>query len=163
MVFRFPLSSPLRRYLFDPVAAQLRQGTTPEKIVLSIVVGASLSVFPVLGVTTSLCVLAGMLLRLNHPVMQLVNYLVYPLQLALIFVFIRVGESVFRAPRLPFSVSELSARFHASPVLFFREFAVTLIYGAVAWLIIVPPVALMVYFALRPVVRAVARKTRSKS
>lgn len=150
----------IKRYALDPVVAQLKQGTTPEKIALSIVVGASISVFPVLGATTGLCVLAGMLLRLNHPIVQLVNYLVYPLQLALILVFIRMGESVFNAPRLPFSISELATQFHASPVLFFREFGVALVHGVCAWLVIVPPVALAAYCALRPAVRALARKTR---
>lgn len=147
-----------QRYLLDPIIAQLKQGITPEKIALSIVVGLSFSIFPVIGVTTTLCVLAGMLLQLNHPIVQLANYLAYPLQLALLLVFVRVGEWLFRAPRLPFSIPQLTERFHASPMHFFRDFAAMLLHGATAWLVIVPPIAALLYFALRPLIRALARK-----
>jgi len=147
-----------QRYLLDPIVAQLKQGITPGKIALSIVIGVSLSIFPVIGVTTTLCVLAGMLLRLNHPIVQLANYLAYPLQLAMLLVFVRAGEWIFHAPRLPFSISQLTDRFHASPLHFFNEFAVTLLHSAAAWLVIVPPIALVLYFILRPVIQALARK-----
>jgi uncharacterized protein (DUF2062 family) len=55
------------------VAAQLMQGVTPQKIALSIALGISLGIIPVLGVTTMLCAMAAIRFKLNQPVIQLVN------------------------------------------------------------------------------------------
>ncbi|HUB58966.1 MAG TPA: DUF2062 domain-containing protein, partial [Candidatus Micrarchaeia archaeon] len=53
------------RRMARPILQLLRQGVTPEKLALSIALGAALGVFPVLGTTTALCALAALLLRLN--------------------------------------------------------------------------------------------------
>ena len=154
---RASLQAFARRYLLDPVLAQLKQGITPEKIALSIVIGAGLSVFPIFGTTTMLCLIAGVTLRLNQPLLQLVNYLAYPLQLILIPVFIRLGEWLFRAPHLPFSFSQLSGRFHAAPMQFLGGFAVTLLHASAAWLLLVPLLGIIANWMLRPALRAIAR------
>src|SRR5438105_748195 len=60
----------LRRRLARPLIALLTQGHTPEKIALSVAFGIALGLFPIFGTTTLLCVLAGVLLRLNHPAIQ---------------------------------------------------------------------------------------------
>eukprot|EP01034_Spumella_vulgaris_P003768 gene3768-4823_t len=65
--------------VLGPVLAQLRQGITPEKIALTAALGAVIAVFPILGSTTVLCGLVAWGLRLNQPIIQLVNYLCYPL------------------------------------------------------------------------------------
>jgi uncharacterized protein (DUF2062 family) len=150
-----------RRRVLDPVVAQLRQGISPEKIALTIALGAVLGIFPVLGSTTALCLLAGLALRLNQPVLHLVNYLVYPLQLLFIPAFIRIGESLFRAPHIPFSIPQLIEKFRASPPAFFREFAMTFAHCISAWLLIAPGVAAIVYFTLRPVLKRVAGQPRA--
>ena len=85
------------RKLVLPVINLLRQGITPEKIALSLAIGICLGVFPLLGSTTILCTLAAILFRLNLPAIQLVNYFVYPLQLALLIPFIRLGEALLGA------------------------------------------------------------------
>src|SRR5262249_2671304 len=76
----------------------LRQGFTPEKIALTIAVGLVLGVTPILGSATLLCTLAAGLLRLNLGAIQLVNGIVYPLQLALVIPFLRIGAWLFGAP-----------------------------------------------------------------
>ena len=60
-----------RRRVRDPIMAQLKQGTTPEKIALTIGLGVALGVFPILGSTTALCLAAAALLKLNQPVIQI--------------------------------------------------------------------------------------------
>ncbi|MFP5305375.1 MAG: DUF2062 domain-containing protein, partial [Gammaproteobacteria bacterium] len=70
-----------QRRVVAPIVAQLRQGITPEKIALTLALGAVLGIFPILGSTTLLCAVAGVWLRLNQPVIQIVNYFMYPLQI----------------------------------------------------------------------------------
>jgi uncharacterized protein (DUF2062 family) len=141
------------------VASQLVQGITPQKMALTIALGLSLGIFPILGATTTLCALAGICLRLNQPIIQLVNYLASPLQLMLILVFVRIGERLMRAPRISFSIPELIRKFHESPLKFFREFGMTGLHGIIAWLVIAPFLAILIYFLLlAPLKKLSARK-----
>jgi uncharacterized protein (DUF2062 family) len=135
------------------IVAQLKQGITPQKIALTIALGLNLGIFPILGATTMLCLGAGLWLKLNQPVIQLVNWLASPLQLPLILVFVRFGEWVMRAPRVSFSIPELFRKFHESPVKFFREFGLTGLHGIVAWLLIAPFLSMLIYFTLLPLLK----------
>jgi len=92
------------RKLVLPIVDLMRQGITPAKIAQSLAFGIVLGVFPVLGSTTILCTLAAVVFRLNLPAIQLVNYFVYPLQLALLIPFIRFGEVLFRSPHVSLSL-----------------------------------------------------------
>ncbi|HTV39907.1 MAG TPA: DUF2062 domain-containing protein [Candidatus Sulfotelmatobacter sp.] len=143
------------------VVAQLAQGITPEKISLSIALGISLGVFPVLGTTTVLCAIAAVRLKLNQPIIQLVNWLVYPLQLALLLVFVHIGEWITHAPPVNFSVPELIQTFHESPLKFLQEFGVCQLQGLVAWLFIAPIVTAIVFFALIHPLKRLAPKATS--
>ena len=139
------------------VVAQLVQGVTPEKVALSIALGISLGVFPVLGTTTALCAIAAIRLKLNQPIIQLVNWLVYPLQLALLLIFVRIGEWITHAPPVLFSIPELIQTFHESPVKFLQEFGASLVQGLVAWLFIAPVVTAIIFFALVPPLKKLKR------
>ena len=92
----------LRRRLADPLLLLLKQGLTPETLALSLALGATLGLFPVVGATTALCVAAGVALRLSHPALQLANLVVYPLQLPLVLVFVRLGERIVGAAPMSF-------------------------------------------------------------
>ncbi|MGC4071325.1 MAG: DUF2062 domain-containing protein [Nibricoccus sp.] len=62
-----------QRRVRDPLVAQLTQGITPEKIALTLAVGTACALFPIIGMTTLLCALAAIALRLNpadHPAPQ---------------------------------------------------------------------------------------------
>ncbi len=130
------------------VIAQLVQGVTPQKIALSIALGLSLGIIPVLGTTTALCAVAAIRFKLNQPVIQLVNWLVYPLQLGLLLVFARIGEWMMHAPCMNFSLPEMLLKFRESPVKFFGQFGVTTIHGVVAWLFIAPVLTGVTYCVL---------------
>src|SRR5271166_4343321 len=104
----------LDRRLFGPVLELLRQGTTPEKLALSLALGFVFGVFPALGWSTTICALTAFLLRLNLPAIQLANYFIYPAQIALLLPFFRLGEKLFRAPHLPIRVAQIYQMAHAN-------------------------------------------------
>lgn len=150
-----------RRRVVDPVLAQLRQGVSPQQIALTLTLGTVLGIFPILGTTTLLCLVAGIWLRLNQPILQLVNYLVYPLQLALLLPFYRAGEWLFDREPVPiFAVADLTARFQADPAQFFADYGMVGVYGVVVWLLVAPVSAGLLYLILRPLLArlAVARR-----
>src|SRR5512145_1002136 len=82
----------------EPIRHQLTQGVTPRALALSLAVGFGLGTFPVLGATAILCAVAAAALRLNHPAIQLVNFIAYPLQLLLLVPLLRAGAALLGAP-----------------------------------------------------------------
>ena len=85
-----------QRKLVRPIVDLLKQGVTPEKLAVSAALGVVLGIFPVIGSTTTLCAIAAFALRLNLPAIQIVNYFMYPAQIALLIPFLRLGEKLFR-------------------------------------------------------------------
>jgi uncharacterized protein (DUF2062 family) len=151
------------RRLIAPVVVLLTQGISPEKIALSLACGIVLGVFPVLGSTTILCAAAALIFRLNLPAIQLVNYLVYPLQLVFLVPLIRLGERLFRAPPLQLSLAQMLALAHAD----FRHAIATLwlagVHAMSAWLLIGPPAILLIYFLLSRTLRQIAASSGPRS
>lgn len=154
-----PRRSFWRRRVLDLIVAQLRQGITPDQIALTLALGFVLAVFPILGSTTLLCAGAALWLRLNQPVIQLVNYLCYPLQIALLLPLYHAGEWL-GAPHLALSIPQLMDRFRAAPLRFIADFAGIALGGVGAWCIAAPAAAALLYFALRRPLRLLAARTR---
>jgi uncharacterized protein (DUF2062 family) len=140
------------------ILAQLQQGITAPKIALTLALGLALTVFPIFGTTATLCLLAGLWLRLNLPLLQLINWCATPLQFPAIYLFVRIGERLTHAPPLPFSILALARSFRASPAAFLREFGMTGLRGILAWALIAPPLAAGSYLLLLPPLRQLARR-----
>jgi uncharacterized protein (DUF2062 family) len=146
------------RRLVRPILDLLRQGVTPEKLALSLALGVLLGVFPVLGSTTALCALAALALQLNLPAIQIVNYFVYPLQIALLIPFFRMGEWLFRSPHMPLSVSQIYAMIHRNMGDAIRSLWTTTWHAMVAWCLVAPLCAAALYVILVPALRRLARR-----
>jgi len=147
----------LYRKLILPLADLLRQGITPEKIALSLAIGICLGVFPALGSTTALCALAAIVFRLNLPAIQLVNYLVYPLQLALIIPFIRFGEVLFGAPHVSLSLTIIFESIKRSAWQTTKTYWTSGWHAMIAWCLVGPVAIWILYMILAPVLRRLAR------
>jgi uncharacterized protein (DUF2062 family) len=128
----------LRKKVLNPIFDQLKQGTSPDKLAWSVCLGASLAMFPILGSTTFLCAIVGQIFRLNHVAMQTVNYLFYAPQLALIPVFIRLGEKMTGAEPLPIDLVAMKNLFIESPARFLQDFGMAGAHGILAWAVILP-------------------------
>ena len=151
----------IARRLVDPLVAQLRQGITPERIALTLALAGVIGVLPIIGTTTVLCAWVAVRLRLNQPLIQLANYLLYPLQLLLLLPFCRAGETLFGQPHLPvFSAHALVARINAGPLRFVADYGMSLLYGTVVWALVAPFAGVLLYVVLRPLLRALARRVR---
>jgi hypothetical protein len=90
------------------------------------------------------------------PAIQIVNYFVYPLQIALLIPFFRVGEKLFGAAHLPLSVAQILAAVHASFWGAIRFMWTTIWHAAVAWCLIAPLFVAMTYVVLVPLLRRAA-------
>jgi uncharacterized protein (DUF2062 family) len=84
-----------RTRFLRPVIALIRKGISPHTVALSLAVGAMLGLFPVPGTTTLLCTSTFIIFRLNFPAMQIMNWVVWPLQVALMIPYFKLGSYRF--------------------------------------------------------------------
>lgn len=150
-----------RRRMVDPILALLKQGITPEKIASSIAWGVALSSMPVLGTGTITCTIAALTMRLNLPAIQLANWLAYPIQLALLLPFFRMGELLFRAEHVPLTPSQLIGMFKVDFWGSLRALGDTVWHGVTAWALVAAVFIPLCYFMLTPVLRKIPFKSRA--
>jgi uncharacterized protein (DUF2062 family) len=153
-----PARTPWQRHVIDPIAAQLTQGITPEKIALTLAVGSALALFPILGTTTLLCLLAGVLLRLNQPIIQMVNALCTPVHLPVIYCMVRLGAWIFSVPRAHLGIRMMNHMLWEDPRDFFEKFGMTAVHAIVAWAVIFPFWVAVIYLLSLPVLREALRR-----
>ena len=119
-----------KRQVLEPLLGFWGKEAPVEAIALCVALGLTLGICPVVGCPTIFCALAAMLLRVNLPAIQFVNYLASPLQLTLLLPFVHLGGWMFRGDRAAYNV--ISAGLHAM----------------VAWLCVCGPAGLLLYFLL---------------
>lgn len=139
------------------VVDQLRRGITPHQLALTVAVASALGLFPMLGTTTLLCLAAGSLLGLNHPLMQLVNYLMSGLQLLLLLPLWKAGEWI-GAPHLSLSLAELKTHLAAAPWQSLMEFGGILLGGIGIWALCAPVWIALVYAIMQPPLKILAAR-----
>lgn len=156
-----PTPTPTRtfwqRRVRDPIVAQLTQGITPEKIALTIAVGSALALFPILGTTTLLCFLVGLALRLNQPIIQLINQAFWPIHIPVIFACVRFGEKIFGVRHEHLSIRAMRTQLWDEPARFFHDFGAVALHAVVAWAILAPVYVAAVYYVALPLMRGIAR------
>jgi hypothetical protein len=145
------------------VLSALRQGVTPEKIALSIAFGIVLGTFPVLGTSTFLCIAVTLLFRLNPAAIQVVNYLVYPLQIILIIPLIRLGEWLFARKPLSISLGQITQLFQEDMIGAMTALSTALMHAIVGWLLVGSLAVVVLYLLLTPLMRRLSSTSRMRS
>lgn len=143
----------LQRRLVVPLLVLLKEGVTPAKLALSISLGTAIALVPVLGVSTALCALAALALKLNMPAIQLVNYLLTPLQLILIIPQLRFGELLVNAPRFPITLEAGLALLSHGAINAIQVLSVAIFHATLGWIVLAPVLAFVLYRVLEPVFR----------
>lgn len=141
-------------------AAWLQQGISPRRLALTLALGFAIGCLPLVGIPTALCVMIALTMRLNMPVIQAANYAAMPLQILLIFPFVRLGGWM------------LSPGHPAATQQFLRGSTTQMIWASgdlawqalAAWLALAVPAVLVITLGLTPVlkrIRVVAGETHS--
>jgi uncharacterized protein (DUF2062 family) len=145
--------------VLNPIVALLTQGVTADKVAQTLAVGTVCSLFPFLGTTTALNLSVGLWLRMNQPIMQTLNYLLTPVQLVMIMVYVRVGERIWQAGEERFTLGDMMEAFRDKSFLeFLQQFGTAGLHAFTAWALTAPLVFALVYLPLRPVLRRLARR-----
>lgn len=137
----------------NKLLAFLKTGITPEQLAFSIALGVVLGIVPALGIATVFCALVAFLFRLNLAAIQLVNFFIYPVQLALLVPFMRAGEWLFGARPLDLSLEKIQKMLAADLWgTVFNLWATTLRALAI-WIIVAPAILAVVYTVFLPLLR----------
>ena len=134
-----------RRKVKEPLLAELKQGITAKDLALASAVSLAIAVNPFIGTTTLLCLLAGKIFRLNHVVMQTINYFSYPLQIALIIPWIRLGEKLTGSEAQVIEFTQMKAEFSQSFANFVSKFCQLGVHAFLGWLVVIPWATWIVY------------------
>lgn len=151
------------RLIFDPIVAQLTQGLTPEKIALTIAIGSSIAMFPILGTTTIICLIIGVFMKLNQPIIQAVNYACTPIHLPFIFYSFKWGEALFGVQHSRLEMRVMRRLLAENPLQFVRDYGTTAFHAIVVWAILVPFWGVAIYYVVRPMLREIARAKAEKA
>jgi len=131
----------------------LRQGLSPEKVAFTVALGILLGVTPVLGSTMVLCTVAALAFGLNLAAIQLVNWMVFPLQLILLVPWFRTGAWMFGYPPSRISASGIVALTRLDFIHAVAALWVATMHALVAWFICGGMAVGLMYVLLVPVMR----------
>ena len=138
-----------------PLLEQLKQGVTPVVLAKSFAWGVVLGIFPLIGVSTGLCLLAAYFFKLNYVAIQIANYIMYPLQIAIAIPLYRAGEWLFQVPPLAIDISSILQQFKNNFGEAIQKFGATGMRAVVVWCLIAPVIYLVVYIVFKAIFKKI--------
>jgi len=146
--------------ILTPILNQFRQGVSAEKLALAFSIGAVIGFFPIIGTTTFLCTVFSVKLKLNLPVVQLANHLVFVPFLLIFIPMLNLGAYIFQQPELK-NASQIVEMFKDSPWHALRFFLFDVLRAIAVWAAIAPVLGIGLYFSLKYIFGKMARKKSS--
>jgi len=140
------------RYIGLPFETFVLQGSSTSALTYAVAVGVTFGIFPIMGFSIPLCFLGALVFKAPQPLTHAVNYAVYPLQIPLIFVFVRLGEWIMGAPNVSLAPAEILELARTDLTRFIEEFGLTCLHAVIAWSLSAPLIFVAVFQAVRPVV-----------
>ncbi len=135
----------------------LRMGVTPRQLAFTLALGFAIGCIPLLGVTTAICALLALMLRLNMPAIQAANWVAMPLQVVLLFPFFRLGQWMFPGQSLTLTRTDLLSRMATAPWPVMRQMSGLYEHALLAWLITAGPALLVLTLLLTPLMHRFSR------
>lgn len=138
------------RAMRGKVKGWMLQGISPQRLALTLALGFAIGCIPVFGVPTALCLLIALGLRLNLPAIQAANYAAMPLQVALIFPFVRLGAWMFPSGT---GAHLNTALLHGSPMKVMWASGSVAGEALAAWMVTAVPMVILMTFGLTMLLR----------
>lgn len=135
--------------------ALIKLSTNARTTALSVTFGFYFGIFPVIGATTMLCIIAALIFRLDHLITQLVNWLVFPLQILFIIPFYKTGGILLANYSPVATAQKLSFSGLLSPgsIKTISEAITSAIGGIVVWGLFTATTFYFVYMIVFPICR----------
>jgi uncharacterized protein (DUF2062 family) len=119
---------------------------SPGKLAAGISLGLVLGIIPFVGINTALCAILAYVLRINMAVIQLVNYIVYPLQILLFIPFIKLAIYLFGVNPMPYPIEIVWDKLQSAFLQTIGEIWWANMFGVLLWMIVAPFLFMAVFF-----------------
>ena len=139
------------------ILAWLKGGLAPRQLAFTLALGFAIGCIPLLGVTTGICALVALGLRLNMPAIQAANWLAMPFQVLLLIPFLRFGQWLFPGNAMALDRAMIVSQIEAAPGNAMLQMGGLLGHGLVAWLLIATP-SLLLTVLLTPLMHRVSSR-----
>lgn len=139
------------------ILSWLQSGMAPRQLAFTLALGFAIGCIPLLGVTTAICALAALALRLNMPAIQAANWAAMPLQAVLLIPFLRLGQRLFSSQAISFDPSQLVNRLQAAPWRVLAETGSLFGHALLVWGIAAGPALVLMTVLLTPLMHRVSR------
>ena len=149
-----------QRRLLDPFLALLKAGLSPASLALTVGLGMVIGAAPTFGLTTILCTIVALRLRLNLAAMQLVCHLMSPVQLLLLLPLLRYGAVLLGHGEevATLTLRQIEHMFRQEPGQLLSLIWRAELGAVLLWAIISVPLVAGLYFVLKPVFARVLRR-----
>ena len=136
----------------------LRHGADPDKLAWSLALGVVIGVNPLLGSTTVVVLALAAIFRLNLVASQVGNHAMYPVQLLMFPVFIKLGSVVFSTEKLPLEGKALWVAVKHHPWATTRLLWSWEWHALVVWVVVAAVALPAIALGIEPVLRKMAKK-----
>ncbi|CAK4644812.1 hypothetical protein LEN26_010981 [Aphanomyces euteiches] len=137
----------------QPIVDLLSSGVSPHALALSMSFGITCGVFPIPGLTTVPVMAMVFLLGLNPVAAMLTNYLVTPLNIASVPVFVAYGNQFFGSSEEEFSVNALFSGLQQDMLGTLSQFRFILLNAIYMWFVFLAVATPIAYAILYPVLK----------
>jgi uncharacterized protein (DUF2062 family) len=151
------------RYIGLPFETLILQGSSTRQLAFAVSIGVTFGLFPIMGFSIPFCFVAALVFKAPQPLTHAVNYAVYPLQIPLIFVFVRLGEWIMGAPNVSLAPTEILALARTDMLRFIEEFGLTCLHAMLAWSLCAPLLFVGTFSTVRPIIARLRDKQRLQS
>lgn len=111
--------------------------------------------FPILGTTALLCLVVGVFMKLNQPIIQAVNLACAPIHIPFIIYSFRWGDQIFGDAHTRFEFRTMMRLLREHPLQFLQDYDQTALHAIIIWAVLVPFWSVAVYYVALPILRAV--------
>lgn len=151
------------RYIGLPFETLILQGSSTSQLAYAVSIGVTFGLFPIMGVSIPFCFAAALVFKAPQPLTHAVNYAVYPLQIPLIFVFVRLGEWIMGAPNVSLAPAEILELAQTDHIRFIEEFGLTCLHAMLAWSLSAPFLFVGTFQFVRPIIARLRGRNEVKS
>lgn len=148
--------------LILPLLSFLKTGMSPTKLAAGIALGFVIGIIPFVGITTILCGVLAYVFRINIGVVQLVNYVAYPLQITLFIPFIKLGIHLFGVNPLPYPLESIWDKLRSDFLETIGDIWLANFYGILIWLIVAPLLYLLIFMSSKYLIKKMHKEEKSE-
>jgi len=148
----------IRHKILIPLRIIPKQGLSDEKIALSITLGIISGMFPVIGGTTAVSLVLLAAFRQNLATVQALNWIMSPFQLLSIIPFMRTGSWILQKSPVRITLNQIILAFEPGVWAGLKNLGILHLYAVLAWLVIVLPAGLVLYYVFLFIFRYFSRE-----